>query len=104
MGCCIFLISTKGKLHDCPVGGGHVLGGRGTSVLRARQPPECAKRPPRSGVRHFPRDCLYCVSASQIASPLTAATVNPAYVAGSLCVPVSWGLHVAAWIQKKNGM
>merc|ERR1712094_52940 len=62
MGCCIFLISTKGKLHDCPVGGGHVLGGRGTSVLRAGQPPECTERPPRSGVRHFPRDWpLLCV-------------------------------------------
>jgi len=57
---------------------------------------------PASGI--FLAIGLYCVSASQIASPLTAATVNPAYVAGSLCVPVSWGLHVAAWIQKKNGM
>merc|ERR1719271_2239539 len=48
---------------------------------------------PASGI--FLAIGLYCVSASQ-----TAATVNPAYVAGSLCVPVSWGLHVAAWIQK----
>ena len=47
---------------------------------------------------------LYCVSASQLGAPLTAATVNPFYIAGSLCVPVSWGLHVAAWIQKKTDM
>ena len=47
---------------------------------------------------------MYCVSASQLGAPLTAATVNPFYIAGSLCVPVSWGLHVAAWIQKKNDM
>mmetsp|Transcript_24217 Transcript_24217/g.72660 ORF Transcript_24217/g.72660 Transcript_24217/m.72660 type:complete len:126 (+) Transcript_24217:75-452(+) len=47
---------------------------------------------------------LYCVSASQLGAPLTAETLNPFYIAGSLCVPVSWGLHVAAWIQKKNDM
>ena len=46
---------------------------------------------------------LYCVSASQLGAPLTAATVNPFYIAGSLCVPVSWGLHVACWIQRQNG-
>ena len=57
---------------------------------------------PMSGV--FLLVGLYCVSASQLGSPLTAATVNPFYIAGSLCVPVSWGLHVAAWIQKKNDM
>lgn len=57
---------------------------------------------PMSGV--FLLVGLYCVSASQLGSPLTAATVNPFYIAGSLCVPVSWGLHVAAWIQKKNNM
>mmetsp|Transcript_33616 Transcript_33616/g.103181 ORF Transcript_33616/g.103181 Transcript_33616/m.103181 type:complete len:126 (+) Transcript_33616:163-540(+) len=47
---------------------------------------------------------LYCVSASQLGAPLSASSVNPFYIAGSLCVPVSWGLHVAAWIQKKNDM
>ena len=57
---------------------------------------------PMSGV--FLLVGLYCVSASQLGSPLTAAPVNPFYIAGSLCVPVSWGLHVAAWIQKKNDM
>ena len=57
---------------------------------------------PMSGV--FLLVGLYCVSASQLGAPLTAATVNPFYIAGSLCVPVSWGLHVAAWIQKKNDM
>ena len=29
--------------------------------------------------------------------------VNGFYVAGSLLVPYSWGLHVASWIQKQNG-
>ena len=47
---------------------------------------------------------LYCVGASQLGAPLSATTANPFYIAGSLCVPVSWGLHVAAWIQKKNGL
>lgn len=46
---------------------------------------------------------LYCVAASQIFAPLSAESVNPFYIAGSLAVPVSWGLHVAAWIQSKNG-
>lgn len=47
---------------------------------------------------------LYCVASSQIFQPMAASNMNPFYIAGSLCVPVSWGLHVAAWIQKKNGM
>eukprot|EP00628_Pelagophyceae_sp_CCMP2097_P004898 CAMPEP_0184084180 /NCGR_PEP_ID=MMETSP0974-20121125/4078_1 /TAXON_ID=483370 /ORGANISM="non described non described, Strain CCMP2097" /LENGTH=115 /DNA_ID=CAMNT_0026386857 /DNA_START=52 /DNA_END=399 /DNA_ORIENTATION=+ len=46
----------------------------------------------------------YCVQESQLAAPLSAVTVNPLFIAGSLGVPISWGLHVAAWIQKKNGM
>ena len=35
---------------------------------------------------------------------MSASNMNPFYIAGSICVPVSWGLHVAAWIQKKNGL
>eukprot|EP00960_Hanusia_phi_P052223 761330-Hanusia_phi.AAC.1 len=34
--------------------------------------------------------------------PLTADP-NPLYIAGSLLLPYSWALHVAAWIQKNNG-
>ncbi|EKX40617.1 hypothetical protein GUITHDRAFT_96294 [Guillardia theta CCMP2712] len=34
--------------------------------------------------------------------PLTADP-NPLYIAGSLFLPYSWALHVAAWIQKNNG-
>lgn len=44
----------------------------------------------------------YCVYSSNLASPLTAGTVNPLYIIGSLGLPISWGLHVAGWIQKKN--
>ncbi|CAM9528393.1 unnamed protein product [Phaeothamnion confervicola] len=45
----------------------------------------------------------YCVHESNIFHSLTADTVYPQYVIGSLLTPVSWGLHVAAWIQKQNG-
>jgi hypothetical protein len=45
----------------------------------------------------------YCVHESNIFNQLSATAVNPAYVAGSLLVPISWGMHVAAWIQKQNG-
>lgn len=30
-------------------------------------------------------------------------SIYPAYVLGSFLTPISWGLHVAAWIQKSNG-
>jgi len=30
-------------------------------------------------------------------------SINPAYVLGSFLTPISWGLHVSAWIQKQNG-
>jgi hypothetical protein len=45
----------------------------------------------------------YCVHESNIFGVLSATTVNPQYVVGSLLVPISWGMHVAAWIQKQNG-
>lgn len=45
---------------------------------------------------------VYCCYASNLASPLSAVSVNPLYVLGSLCLPISWGLHVAGWIQRQN--
>ncbi len=46
---------------------------------------------------------LSCVYESNIFNRLSATSVNPQTVAGSLLVPISWGMHVAAWIQKENG-
>ena len=46
---------------------------------------------------------LYCVAQSNLLNILSGSTVNGWYVAGSLLVPYSWGLHVASWIQKQNG-
>ena len=46
---------------------------------------------------------VYCVAQSNLLNILSGSTVNGWYVAGSLLVPYSWGLHVAAWIQKQNG-
>lgn len=40
---------------------------------------------------------------SNFAHILTPDTVNPQFILASLLVPISWGLHVAAWIQKENG-
>ena len=42
----------------------------------------------------------YCIHESNIFHQLTVTTLNPAYIVGSLLVPISWGMHVAAWIQK----
>ena len=44
-----------------------------------------------------------CVHESNIFNQLSSTTVNPQYIVGSLLVPISWGMHVAAWIQKQNG-
>lgn len=44
----------------------------------------------------------YAVYKSNIVSPLTPASVDPQYILASLLVPISWGLHVASWIQKQN--
>merc|ERR1719313_1323918 len=46
----------------------------------------------------------YCIAQSNLLNILSGSTVNGWYVAGSLLVPYSWGLHVACWIQKKNGL
>jgi len=46
---------------------------------------------------------LYCVAQSNLLNILSGSTINGWYVAGSLMVPYSWGLHVACWIQKQNG-
>ncbi len=45
----------------------------------------------------------YCVHESNILNQLTVSTVYPQYILGSALVPISWGMHVAAWIQKQNG-
>mmetsp|Transcript_12432 Transcript_12432/g.11268 ORF Transcript_12432/g.11268 Transcript_12432/m.11268 type:complete len:121 (+) Transcript_12432:49-411(+) len=45
----------------------------------------------------------YFIHESNILHQLTVTTIYPQYIVGSLLVPISWGLHVAAWIQKKNG-
>jgi hypothetical protein len=44
----------------------------------------------------------YSIHESNIFNHLSATSVSPIYVIGSLLVPISWGLHVAAWIQKQN--
>ena len=46
----------------------------------------------------------YCVASSNLLNILSGSTVNGWYVLGSLLVPYSWGLHVASWIQKQNGL
>ena len=57
--------------------GGHVLGGRGAAVLRARATSRTRRRPPRPDERHLPPRRHVPFSASQLGAPLTAATVNP---------------------------
>ncbi|OSX74017.1 hypothetical protein BU14_0313s0002 [Porphyra umbilicalis] len=44
----------------------------------------------------------YGVYKSNLASPLTPSTVEAQYILASLLAPISWGLHVASWIQKQN--
>mmetsp|Transcript_399 Transcript_399/g.1365 ORF Transcript_399/g.1365 Transcript_399/m.1365 type:complete len:126 (+) Transcript_399:144-521(+) len=44
----------------------------------------------------------YCVYQQNLNQLLTAATISPVYVVGSLLLPISWGCHVAAWIKFKN--
>ena len=45
----------------------------------------------------------YCIHQSNILNQISVYNIQPQYVAGSLLVPISWGMHVAAWIQKQNG-
>lgn len=44
----------------------------------------------------------YCVYSSNLVQPLSPGNMNALYIIGSLGLPISWGLHVAGWIQKKN--
>merc|ERR1719198_1105614 len=46
----------------------------------------------------------YCVAQSNLLNILSGSTVNGWLVFGSLGVIYAWGLHVASWIQKKNGL
>jgi hypothetical protein len=41
----------------------------------------------------------FCVHESNILNSLTLETVNPVYIVGFSLPPISWGLHVASWIQ-----
>jgi hypothetical protein len=45
----------------------------------------------------------YCVHESNIFGQLSDTSVYPSYIIGAQLVPISWGMHVAAWIQKQNG-
>lgn len=44
----------------------------------------------------------YCIHESNIVNQVTVDNIEPLYIAGSTLVPISWGMHVAAWIQKQN--
>ena len=82
--------------------GGHVLGGEAppSYVLGNLANAPSGLLGPMSGI--FLLVGMYWRSASQLGAPLTAATVNPGfYIAGSLCVPVSWA-STSRRIQKKN--
>lgn len=46
----------------------------------------------------------YCIHTTNILHTVSPDSIQPIYVAGALLVPISWGLHVASWIQKQNGM
>lgn len=46
---------------------------------------------------------VYCIHETNILHTVTPDTIQPLYVAGATLVPISWGLHVASWIQKQNG-
>ncbi|CAN0548633.1 unnamed protein product, partial [Ectocarpus sp. 8 AP-2014] len=45
----------------------------------------------------------YCIHETNILHTVSPDNIQPLYVAGALLVPISWGLHVASWIQKQNG-
>lgn len=45
----------------------------------------------------------YCIHETNILHTVSPDSIQPLYVAGALLVPISWGLHVASWIQKQNG-
>lgn len=43
------------------------------------------------------------VHESNIFNTVTLETIDPKYFLLSFLCPISWGTHVAAWIQKQNG-
>eukprot|EP00640_Fibrocapsa_japonica_P005625 CAMPEP_0113937518 /NCGR_PEP_ID=MMETSP1339-20121228/4127_1 /TAXON_ID=94617 /ORGANISM="Fibrocapsa japonica" /LENGTH=109 /DNA_ID=CAMNT_0000940317 /DNA_START=199 /DNA_END=528 /DNA_ORIENTATION=- /assembly_acc=CAM_ASM_000762 len=46
----------------------------------------------------------YCIHASNIINNLMGdGVLHPELILGSTLVPISWGAHVACWIQKENG-
>lgn len=42
------------------------------------------------------------VAKSNLLQPLSPDSINPQFVLGSLMLPISWGAHTAAFIQKVN--
>lgn len=53
--------------------------------------------------------CIYSCAASgalmqEPGAMANGSWVKPQYVLGSFMGPLAWGTHVAAWIQRKNGM
>lgn len=44
----------------------------------------------------------YCVHESNIFHQLSDTNFNAGYILGAQLVPISWGMHVAAYIQKQN--
>ncbi|CAM9478557.1 unnamed protein product [Sphacelaria rigidula] len=46
---------------------------------------------------------VFCIHETNILHTVSPDTIQPLYVAGATLVPISWGLHVASWIQKQNG-
>merc|ERR1719201_2137809 len=47
---------------------------------------------------------LWCVAESNLLNILSGSNINGWRTAGAMILPIySWGLHVAAWIQKQNG-
>ncbi|CAM9693311.1 unnamed protein product [Discosporangium mesarthrocarpum] len=45
----------------------------------------------------------YCIHETNIFHTVNPDALNAPYIAGSVLVPISWGLHVASWINSKNG-
>merc|ERR1719183_1960932 len=48
---------------------------------------------------------LSCIAESNLLNILSGSNINGWRTAGALVLPIySWGLHVACWIQRQNGM
>ena len=55
-----------------------------------------------SGIAFFTG--AYCIAQSNLLNILSGSNINGWRTAGAMVLPIySWGLHVAAWIQKQNG-